>query len=40
MDATLVDVSLSRFALELHACLSSIQWVTSDHLLALAVQRR
>jgi EmrB/QacA subfamily drug resistance transporter len=37
MDATVVNVSLSSLALELHATLSTIQWVTSGYLLALAL---
>lgn len=37
MDATVVNVSLASLALELHATLSSIQWVTSGYLLALAL---
>lgn len=37
MDATVVNVSLSSLALELHTTLSSIQWVTSGYLLALAL---
>jgi EmrB/QacA subfamily drug resistance transporter len=37
MDATVVNVSLSSLALELHATLSNIQWVTSGYLLALAL---
>src|SRR6202012_1491487 len=37
MDATIVNVSLSSLALELHATLSNIQWVTSGYLLALAL---
>jgi EmrB/QacA subfamily drug resistance transporter len=37
MDATVVNVSLSSLALELHATLSRIQWVTSGYLLALAL---
>jgi len=37
MDATVVNVSLSSLALELHATVSSIQWVTSGYLLALAL---
>lgn len=37
MDATIVNVSLSGLALELHAPLSTIQWVTSGYLLALAL---
>jgi MFS family permease len=37
MDATVVNVSLSSLALELHATLSSVQWVTSGYLLALAL---
>ena len=37
MDATIVNVSLSSLALELHTTLSNIQWVTSGYLLALAL---
>lgn len=37
MDATVVNVSLSSLALELHTSLSHIQWVTSGYLLALAL---
>jgi EmrB/QacA subfamily drug resistance transporter len=37
MDATVVNVSLSSLASELHATVSSIQWVTSGYLLALAL---
>jgi len=37
MDATVVNVSLSSLALELHTTLSTIQWVTSGYLLALAL---
>jgi len=37
MDATVVNVSLSSLAFELHTTLSSIQWVTSGYLLALAL---
>ena len=37
MDATVVNVSLSSLALELHTTLSHIQWVTSCYLLALAL---
>ena len=37
MDATVVNVSLSSLALELHTTLSNIQWVTSGYLLALAL---
>src|ERR1700743_2101044 len=37
MDATIVNVSLSSLALELHSTLSNIQWVTSGYLLALAL---
>src|SRR6201995_5151690 len=37
MDATIVNVSLSSLALELHTSLSTIQWVTSGYLLALAL---
>jgi EmrB/QacA subfamily drug resistance transporter len=36
MDATVVNVSLSSLALELHTSLSNIQWVTSGYLLAAA----
>src|SRR6201996_8850732 len=37
MDATVVNVSLSSLALELHTGLSTIQWVTSGYLLAAAL---
>src|ERR1700739_700180 len=37
MDATVVNVSLSSLALELHTTLSNIQWVTSGYLLARAL---
>lgn len=37
LDATVVNVSLSSLATELHAGLSSIHWVTSGYLLALAL---
>jgi EmrB/QacA subfamily drug resistance transporter len=37
MDATVINVSLSSLALELHTTLSGIQWVTSGYLLALAL---
>jgi EmrB/QacA subfamily drug resistance transporter len=37
MDATIVNVSLSGLAAELHTGLSNIQWVTSGYLLALAL---
>jgi EmrB/QacA subfamily drug resistance transporter len=37
MDATVVNVSLSSLALELHTSLTHIQWVTSGYLLALAL---
>ena len=37
LDATVVNVSLSSFAAELHSSLPVIQWVTSGHLLALAL---
>src|SRR5579864_8753186 len=37
MDATVVNVSLSSLAPELHTTLSNIQWVTSGYLLALAL---
>lgn len=35
LDATIVNVSLSTLATEMHATLSTIQWVTSGYLLAL-----
>lgn len=37
LDATVVNVSLSSLAAELHSSLSTIQWVTSGYLLALAL---
>jgi EmrB/QacA subfamily drug resistance transporter len=37
MDATVVNVSLSSLAVELHTTLRVIQWVTSGYLLALAL---
>ena len=37
LDATVVNVSLSSLALDLHSSLSGIQWVTSGYLLALAL---
>src|ERR1700723_887972 len=37
IDATVVNVSLSSLAVELHSNLSVIQWVTSGYLLALAL---
>jgi EmrB/QacA subfamily drug resistance transporter len=37
MDATVVNVSLSSLALELHTSVASIQWVTSGYLLAMAL---
>ena len=37
LDATVVNVSLSTLAVELHASLATIQWVTSGYLLALAL---
>ena len=37
LDATVVNVSLSSLAVDLHAGLSAIQWVTSGYLLALAL---
>ena len=37
LDATIVNVSLSSLATELHASLTTIQWVTSGYLLALAL---
>jgi EmrB/QacA subfamily drug resistance transporter len=37
VDATVVNVSLSSLAVELHTSLTAIQWVTSGYLLALAL---
>ncbi|WP_263358906.1 DHA2 family efflux MFS transporter permease subunit [Acidicapsa ligni] len=37
LDATVVNVSLPTLAVELHSALSTIQWVTSGYLLALAL---
>lgn len=37
LDATIVNVSLSNLASELHTSLSTIQWVTSGYLLALTL---
>jgi EmrB/QacA subfamily drug resistance transporter len=37
LDATVVNVSLSSLAVNLHSNLSTIQWVTSGYLLALAL---
>ena len=37
LDATVVNVSLSSLAAELHTRLSVIQWVSSGYLLALAL---
>ncbi|GAB7524208.1 DHA2 family efflux MFS transporter permease subunit [Paraburkholderia sp. 2C] len=37
LDATIVNVSLSNLAQDLHATLPAIQWVTSGYLLALAL---
>ncbi len=37
IDATVVNVSLSSLAEDLHCSLSAIQWVTSGYLLALAL---
>jgi EmrB/QacA subfamily drug resistance transporter len=37
LDATVVNVSLPKLAVELHSTLSTIQWVTSGYLLALAL---
>src|ERR1700735_339726 len=37
VDATVVNVSLSSLALDLHSSLTTIQWVTSGYLLALAL---
>ncbi|HWY54245.1 MAG TPA: DHA2 family efflux MFS transporter permease subunit [Terriglobales bacterium] len=37
VDATVVNVSLSSLAVDLHSSLAAIQWVTSGYLLALAL---
>lgn len=37
LDATIVNVSLTNLALDLHSDLSTIQWVTSGYLLALTL---
>jgi EmrB/QacA subfamily drug resistance transporter len=37
LDATVVNVSLSSLAVDLHSSLRAIQWVTSGYLLALAL---
>src|SRR6202453_3503799 len=37
VDATVVNVPLSSLAVDLHSSLSTIQWVTSGYLLALAL---
>lgn len=37
VDATIVNVSLSNLAADLHSTLSTIQWVTSGYLLALTL---
>ena len=37
LDATIVNVSLSSLAVELHSTLTAIQWVTSGYLLALTL---
>jgi len=37
LDATIVNVSLSSLAVNLHSSLTAIQWVTSGYLLALAL---
>ena len=37
LDATVVNVSLSTLAVELHSSLAAIQWVTSGYLLALTL---
>src|SRR3984885_8095117 len=37
LDATIVNVSLSSLAVDLHSSLTAIQWVTSGYLLALAL---
>ena len=37
LDATIVNVSLSRLAADMHSSLATIQWVTSGYLLALTL---
>ena len=37
LDATVVNVSLSTLAVQMHSTLATIQWVTSGYLLALAL---
>jgi MFS family permease len=37
VDATVVNVSLSSLAVDLQSSLTTIQWVTSGYLLALAL---
>ena len=37
LDATVVNVSPSTLAVELHSSLTAIQWVTSGYLLAIAL---
>src|SRR6202041_1281555 len=37
LDATIVNVSLSSLAVDLHSSLTEIQWVTSGYLMALAL---
>ncbi len=37
LDATVVNVSLSSLAVDLHSSLATVQWVTSGYLLALAL---
>src|SRR6202051_2335106 len=37
LDATIVNVSLSSLAVDLHSSLTAIQWATSGYLLALAL---
>ncbi len=37
LDATVINVSLSSLAVDLHSSLAAIQWVTSGYLLALAL---
>lgn len=37
LDATVVNVSLSTLAVEMHSTLATVQWVTSGYLLALAL---
>jgi len=38
VDATVVNISLSSLAVDLHSSLTTVQWVTSGYLLALALR--